>query len=203
MRGNTTKKTLAITALAAASTLALAGCSAGGTEPEAAASTTLPGASGTPSAEPSPPSTADPEQIKADAIASGRPEAAWDIDCIAWELPEASTDEQLRANHIAQTWLDAHEAGCPDAITFPWYYVEAFLPTDDGGVEVVLDAKARAEEYIKRDSDQDLQSTGFGVFETLEDASVSLPSVTVSLDGTDRSFRVTPEQVEGGVLTAD
>lgn len=49
----------------------------------------------------------DPDKARAAAIAAGRPEAAWDKDCVAWNLPEPEGDDMSKpgpTNWLARGW---------------------------------------------------------------------------------------------------
>lgn len=126
------KKKLA--ALAAIASLALAGCSTGNQSTDAppSATATLSGpesATAVPAAD-----------LKAEAIASGRPESAWDKNCVTWETPNRGETNQEWANKLGNRWLESHNgAGCPDAIVWPNYYVESWGSTKPG--ELVIYAE--------------------------------------------------------------
>ena len=84
---------------------------------------------------------------KAAAIESGRPEAAWDKNCVAWEMPEADTKGQAWANEMGAAWLDSLDAGCPDAITFPDYYVDSWEPGAPGELTLIVDSAINKIEF--------------------------------------------------------
>ncbi|MHC6178027.1 hypothetical protein [Glutamicibacter sp. X7] len=88
------------------------------------------------------------EAVKAKALAAGRPEAAYDLDCEVWDLPEAITEEQKWANSLGMTWLDGHGAKCPDAITYPNYFVREFEPGVEGELIAVLENLPGAREAM-------------------------------------------------------
>ncbi len=79
------------------------------------------------------------EAVKASALAAGRPEAAYDLHCEVWSLPKALTEEQKWANSLGKTWLDGHGVTCPDAITYPNYFVQGFEPGVEGELVVALE----------------------------------------------------------------
>lgn len=144
----------------------------------------------------------DPDKAKAAAIEAGRPEAAWDKNCIAWDLPTADTRGQQFANAVAERWLATYTADCPDAIKWPAYYAETFTAGGPGEVVVTLDDQAIADYHIEPHSDRHLQMFGFDVWSRAVSEYPELEAVTVTVKGTDRVWTVTPEQVDGGVLTA-
>lgn len=142
----------------------------------------------------------DPGAVKAAAIQAGRPEPAWDTNCIAWSLDENTEGQQAR--DVAAAWLDAHRAECPDAIQWPAYYVEHFRADGPGKVIVTLDDEALADYFVNPHSDQGLQHMGFLIMGPTRWDVPELETLTVTVEGTDRAWTVTPEQVAGGILTA-
>lgn len=125
------KKTLAAAAVLAA--LALTGCSAGNQSADAApSSTAASSAPATASATPSALSAADIADAKKKAIDSGRPENAWDKNCIAWEWPKADSKGQAWANELGKEWLELRNVGCPDAIVYPLYDITSFEAGGNG-----------------------------------------------------------------------
>ncbi|CBT76269.1 MULTISPECIES: hypothetical protein [Glutamicibacter] len=135
-----------LAALAVIASLALAGCSAGNQSADAtpsptAASSAQAVASPTPSVSVNSValSAADIAKKKQEAIDSGRPESDWDINCIAWEWPEADSKGQKWANDIGIEWLESHGAKCPDQIPYPYYYVDSFANGTDGELVIIMD----------------------------------------------------------------
>lgn len=123
--------------------LALAGCSAGNQSADAtpsptAASSAQAVASPTPSVSVNSValSAADIAKKKQEAIDSGRPENAWDKNCIAWEWPEPDSEGQEWANELGMEWLELRNVGCPDAIVYPLYDVTSFEAGDEGELVV-------------------------------------------------------------------
>lgn len=124
------KKTIAAAAVLAA--LALTGCSAG--NHQSAEPTPSPTAASSAKATDS---TSSPKDVKAEAIAAGRPESAWDKNCTTWETPARSDANQGWANELGNKWLQSHNgAGCPDSIAWPNYYVESWGSTKPGELEI-------------------------------------------------------------------
>lgn len=81
--------------------------------------------------------SADLAALKSEAIKAGRPESAWDKNCAAWELPSNNGENQAWANKLGTAWLAAHNnAGCPDAITWPSYYVESWGSSKTGELTI-------------------------------------------------------------------
>ncbi|MGW9549655.1 hypothetical protein ACWG8W_01210 [Citricoccus zhacaiensis] len=136
----------------------------------------------------------DPDTARAAAIAAGRPEAAWDKDCVTWNLPEPEGDDkQAWANELARTWLETHEAGCPDAIVFPHYYVESFTQGAPGELVVTLDDQA-ARDYATTASEQTgLKNMALENFRALFADHRDLKEVTYTVDGRDLSGTVDQE----------
>jgi hypothetical protein len=144
----------------------------------------------------------DPAAVKATAIEAGRPEPAWDKNCIAWSLPEADTEAEQLARDVAAAWLDHHGADCPDQIMHPGYYAEDFAPGGPGEVIVTLDDEALADYFVNPYDDKGLQHMGFLIMGPTRWDRPDLDELTVTVEGTDRAWTVTPEQVERGILTA-
>lgn len=125
------KKTLAAAAVLAA--LALTGCTAGNQSTDVTPSGNVaPSASASGTVEPTGLSASDIAEAKQDAIASGRPENAWDKNCIAWEWPEAESKGQAWANELGKEWLKLRNVGCPDAIVYPLYDITSFEAGGNG-----------------------------------------------------------------------
>ncbi|MFD1376742.1 hypothetical protein ACFQ4U_10455 [Micrococcus antarcticus] len=122
-------------AAAVVTTLALAGCSAGNQSADATPSATATHSAST-SAEPAALSEADIAKAKQSAIDSGRPENAWNKNCIAWQWPEAKTKGQAWANELGKEWLKYRGVDCPDAIVVPFYDITSFEPGKNGELVV-------------------------------------------------------------------
>ncbi|MDI3330118.1 MAG: hypothetical protein QJR09_05195 [Micrococcus sp.] len=137
----------------------------------------------------------DPAAAKAAALEAGRPEEAWDKNCVAWKLPAADTDAQAWANDVAGTWLDAHEAGCPDAIEWPHYYAETFTAGEPGEIVITLEAGAIEDSFVSRFSDnhQGLQAFAVLFRDATEAEHPDLENVTVTVEGTDHAWTLTPD----------
>lgn len=82
------------------------------------------------------------ERARSRALAEGRPEAAWDKQCIAWQVPQAATDPQRWANRMGRQWLEAHRARCPDAITIPHYFVDSWSAGEPGTLRIRVEDAA-------------------------------------------------------------
>ncbi|WP_138925719.1 hypothetical protein [Glutamicibacter creatinolyticus] len=128
------KKTLAAAAVLAA--LALTGCSTGNNQSTEAAPSATAASSAPATVAPATFSAADIAKAKQEAIDSGRPENAWDKNCIAWEWPEADSKGQEWANKLGKKWLDNRGADCPDAIVYPFYDITSFESGKDGSLLV-------------------------------------------------------------------
>ena len=126
-----------LTVLAAIAALALSGCSAGNGTSEAAPATsaahsaasaahTATASEASAESAPSPTlSAAEIADAKKAAIDSGRPENAWDKNCIAWKLPEGGEGQEW-ANSLAEEWLEYRGVECPDALVRPFYDITSF-----------------------------------------------------------------------------
>ena len=84
----------------------------------------------------------DPEEAKTVALQNGRPEAAWDKYCVAWDIDDPEHGGTGLAREVARTWLDTHDAECPDAIVHPHYYAQSFADGEPGEVVVTLEHSA-------------------------------------------------------------
>lgn len=147
---------LSIAALVLVAALALAGCSTAGSadQPETAGAEATSSAQAAPTEMPtlaestaaeqggeSAPASVDPEQVKASASAAGRPEAAFDENCEVWEMSDVNTEEQKWANKLGSEWLDSTPAVlCPDALAFPFYFVESWESPATGVLQVNVDS---------------------------------------------------------------
>ena len=155
------------------------------------------------SPEPTLASSTDPSEAKQRALADGRPEAAWDKQCVAWELPEPITADRQWVNNVTQSYLEHHNAACPDAIVHPHYYAQSFAPGTTGEIVITLEDAALSEYFVTPNSNGGLQKFGFGFFEATIDNHPAIEMVTVTVENTDRSWTTTPAQYEKGVLTAN
>lgn len=134
-------------------------------------------------------SVTDDESVKADAIKSGRPEAAWDKDCVAWNLTDPIDEEHEWANNLGQTWLEARNAECPDQIQYPHYFVEEFQPGNNNELVVVVDASLNevASGAEHKGEVIDWKHIAENVFDGAEKSDPDLKTVTaVANDGSHR-----------------
>lgn len=124
--------------LAIVAGLALAGCSANPTAetPATSAPVTASPSESAPMAQPAAHSADDIAKAKKKAIDSGRPENAWDKNCIAWEWPEEKSKGQHWANKLGKEWLKYRGVECPDAIVMPFYDITSFEPGKNGSLVV-------------------------------------------------------------------
>lgn len=155
---------LSIAAPVLVAAIALAGCSTAG--PADQAETAGAEATSSPQAAPtqiptttaestaaeqggeSAPASVDPEQVKASASAAGRPESAFDENCEVWEMPDADTQEQKWANKLGAEWLDSTPAVlCPDALAYPFYFVESWESPATGALQVNVDSTIDAIDF--------------------------------------------------------
>lgn len=89
-----------------------------------------------------------PNQVKASASAAGRPEAAFDENCQVWKMPGSKTEAQERANKLGAEWLENHAgAGCPDAVAFPFYFVESWETPAAGVLQVNVESAIDAIDF--------------------------------------------------------
>lgn len=130
-------------------------------------------------ATPSPsqePVSDDPADIKAAAVANGRPEAAFDEFCQLWSLPSAGSDRQQWANEVTGHWLSGHGADCPDAVVHPGYFVQSTMPGAPGELVATLEAAPGSADA--------LDDVGYSIMEQAAEAYLELERVTaVTSDG--------------------
>lgn len=144
----------------------------------------------------------DPVKAKEVALAEGRPEAAWDKYCVAWDIENPEQGGTGLANETATSWLESYDADCPDAIVYPGYYAESFANGEPGEVIVTLKRQAITEYFIDPDSEKGFQEFGFHVLDGALEDNPELEAVTVTAVDSDRSWTATPDQLEEGILTA-
>ncbi len=82
------------------------------------------------------------------AVAAGRPEAAWDKNCVAWDFVQAEKNPSARGARAMEIWLDSHAATCPDAIAWPDYYVQDFSASNAGELTVLLEQGAATQKLL-------------------------------------------------------
>lgn len=145
----------------------------------------------------------DPEEAKAVALQNGRPEAAWDKYCVAWDIDNPEHGGTGLAQEVARTWLDTHDAECPDAIVHPHYYAQSFADGEPGEIVVTLEQAALDDYFVNPNGDKGLQQFGFLIFEAALEEHSELDSVIVMVEETARALTATPDQFERGILDAD
>ncbi|GHD06175.1 hypothetical protein [Zhihengliuella salsuginis] len=122
------------------------------------------------------PASDDPADIKAAAVANGRPEAAFDEFCQLWSLPSAGSDRQQWANEVTGHWLSGHGADCPDAVVHPGYFVQSTMPGAPGELVATLEAAPGSADA--------LGGVGYSIMEQTAEAYPELERVTaVTHDG--------------------
>lgn len=167
--------------------LGLSACSASTDAPGAAPPTVPATPEATPAPTVAPVKVLDPERVKAEALENGRPVAAWDIDCIAWETPQAGTKGQEWANKLGADFLDNQSADCPDAITYPYYYIESFEPGTEGELIVTVEQDMnRILHGPRRGEYDDVYQVALGVLDSIASKNPSLKRVTAQLPNGDR-----------------
>ena len=141
------------------------------------------------------------EQVKAEAIESGRPVAAWDKDCIAWQLPEADSEGQEWANEVATAFFKAKGADCPDAIVFPHYYIDEIQYGGDGELVLIIDQEMnRILHGPDKGEFENLYRVSYDFMQTVEDEFPDLKTVKAQLRDGDRHGTMTrgEERRSGG-----
>lgn len=127
------------------------------------------------------------EEVKESALEAGRPEAAWDIGCVAWKMPGANAEADAWANELGADFLKSKSAKCPDAITFPFYFIESFAPGAEGELIVGIEQDMnRILHGPERGEYQDLYDVAWGVMRELKAGNPSLKKVTAQLPNGDR-----------------
>lgn len=170
-----------------AAALLLTGCTAGSpaAAPSAPAESHAVQVAATP--EPSATPSVDVKKAKADALEAGRPEAAWDKNCVAWEMPNADTKGQGWANKLGQEFLDSKDAACPDAITTPFYYIDSFKAGKSGELIVTVEQHMNALMHgPERGRYHQLDMFARGIMIGIMKDNPSVKQVTVQLPNGDR-----------------
>lgn len=199
-------KNLPIAALLAVAALALAGCTTGAPEALEAPSASPLSAETVHAAKPAQPTPADIKAAKADAIAAGRPAAAWDKNCIAWEVPKAGTKGQAWANELGAEFLESKSASCPDAIMHPYYFIDTFKPGTKGELVITVEQSMNAQLYgPERGQYRELDAIAQGVMAGIMDENLDLKKVSVKLPngskyGTANRAQTQDARNEGGIL---
>lgn len=123
--------------------------------------------------------------MKTDAIANGRPEAAFDKHCQVWEAPQSSSKQQKWANKLGEAWLDREKAACPDAIIAPAYFVDSWKPGKNGELVLIVD-NAINKQMWGTDDVGILKDLVLDVFNKISDDHPDLKTVTGT---TENGFR--------------
>lgn len=178
-----------------AAALLLTGCTAGSpaAAPSAPAESHAVQVAATP--EPSATPSVDVKQAKADALAAGRPEAAWDKNCVAWEMPKADTKGQEWANKLGQEWLESNEAGCPDATVLPGYFVNSWSSNSEGILNLSVDDAIKAADNTDSSTSWKT-SIGINMFCALGGAHSDLKEITVTTSDGSQTSTITRADFE-------
>jgi hypothetical protein len=136
----------------------------------------------------------DPEEVKASALAQGRPAAAFDRKCEVWKMPEAATEDQAWANEMGAAWLAAEKAKCSDGIMLPGYYVESWEPGEPGELTLIVDSAINTIELNEHFSNLGWVAHGF-LCELYRDKP-GLSKVTAITDDGKREETVTRQDLE-------
>ena len=102
---------------------------------------------------------AEVESARQIALEMGRSEATWDKNCVAWNPAESGGARQQWANRVAASWLESAGAGCPDAMTWPYYYVESFDSTGPGQLRITMEQAVASDPQIFTDAPETSNSS--------------------------------------------
>lgn len=176
--------------------LALSGCSntpGPSTETSAAAPTTVEATAKT--VEQVKVRSAD--EVLESALEAGRPSAAFDKNCEVWKMPLVDSDGQEWANALMIEFFETQSAQCPDAITFPHYYIDTFEPGVNGELVITV------EQYMnvilhgpERGRYFELDSMAQEVMHRIMKDNSSLKKVTVKMPNGERYGSATRKEVE-------
>lgn len=124
------------------------------------------------------------------AVAAGRPAAAWDKHCVGWDFTQTETNPSTRSLQAMKSWLDSHKADCPDAITWPDYYVQDFSANDLGELTVVLENVAATEKLVGNPVYVGLEGHAQDIAERLVDELPELHEVTMKIESSPQEVTV-------------
>ncbi|MGP9487348.1 hypothetical protein CIK76_03150 [Glutamicibacter sp. BW80] len=127
---------------------------------------------------------------KSMAVAAGRPEAAWDKNCVGWEFSQADANQSPWAKQAMNTWLESHGASCPDAITWPNYFVQNFSADEIGELTVVLENVAKTEKLAENSAYQGLEMHAREIGDRLAGELPDLREVTIKIESSSRQATV-------------
>lgn len=122
-------------------------------------------------------------EVLSSALEEGRPEAAFDINCEVWSVPDTDEPLQVWANMAMDTWLESYKVGCPDGITFPYYYVDGFSSTDGEGLLVRVDKLILEDYAVTRAEHHRLSWIAADIFNRVRGEFPDLKYVTIQLEG--------------------
>ncbi len=117
------------------------------------------------------------------ALDLGRSEATCDKNCVSWNPSGAAGSPQGWADKVAASWLDSAGAGCPDAMTWPYYYIESFDSNAPGQLRITMEQAAAADPQIFTDTPGDLEFIAEEVLDATHKKFKDLESVHVVVDG--------------------
>lgn len=125
-------------------------------------------------------------------------------------MPEATTNGQAWANELGEAFLDSrNKAECPDAVRYPFYYLESFSLGGKGELVVNVDSRMKNVAWGDSDIDSvtDFDYLAFGALDDLADEHSYLTRVTVRMENDQRSTSFDLAELEhesgpSGVLKA-
>lgn len=124
------------------------------------------------------------------AVEAGRPEAAWDKNCVAWDFAQAEMNPSLQSKQAMKIWLDSHEASCPDAIAWPDYYVQDFSASDAGELTVLLEQGAATEKLLGNTVYPGLEKHAQDIADRLATQLPELREVTMKIESSPQELTV-------------
>lgn len=123
------------------------------------------------------------ENARQIALDMGRSEATWDKSCVAWNPAESGGARQQWANRVAASWLESAGAGCPDAMTWPYYYIESFDSTAPGQLRITMEQAVAFDPQIFTGAPGDLEFIAEEVIDATHQKFTDLETVHVVVEG--------------------
>ncbi len=123
------------------------------------------------------------------ALELGRSAATWDKNCVAWNLPEGGAQQQW-ANRVGASWLNKAGARCPDALTWPYYFIDGFESTSAGELKVTLEETAAADPHLLQGEPHTIHLLGDEILDATNGQFTDLTSIELSIRGEDTRWNV-------------
>ncbi|HJX79063.1 hypothetical protein [Glutamicibacter sp.] len=124
------------------------------------------------------------------AVEAGRPEAAWDKHCVAWDFAQTEKNPSPESKQAMKIWLGSHEASCPDAIAWPDYFVQVFSASGAGELTVLLEPEAATEKLLGNPVYSGLEKHAQDIAERLAAELPELREVTMKIESSPQELSV-------------